>query len=382
MGRLTAKTIKLNLLRFGFNCYYQVCSRIGSVRPKQIVFVTMRSAKLTDNLRAVHNRMAQDGQYKLRTLCYQYDRSWQSKFGFLVASLRTLRLLAHSEVMVIDDYCFPLDTIRKRPQNQVVQLWHAIGTLKKFGLSLPQPRQNVLKAHQNYDWVLINSAADRSAYVEAFDIAPERVVATGAPMLDQLVAQRPDQHAASKRLLYAPTYRSGKTGQEELLAIIQCFIRATRQLAQPWEVYISIHPYVAWPKVRLPKNVHVFQDATRVKQLLASTDLFVTDYSSLSLSFSYFDRPILLYTPDFERYVRTGGFYVDYYKYLNVPHFNRADQLVTYLNHNLSQYPLAGVQRLRQRTFDHQDGQNTQRVVTFLTTLIKKQPVGCETNEN
>lgn len=370
MGRLNLKTLKLTVLRTLLNWFYQANYRARGPRKRHVTFVTMRSSKLTDNLKALHDQFIQDGSTHVDVLCYHYDRTTKSKLGFLWASLRALRLLASSELFIVDDYCFPLYAIHKHPENQVVQLWHAIGALKKFGLSLPNANQSVLKPHTNYDWVFINTPADKFAYVDAFDVDPAHVVATGEPMLDQLVKQKPVRHGGAKRLLYSPTHRAGAHGEAQVLRYVSALITASQRLKGDWEIYISLHPYLKLPALDLPENVHVFQDAAEVKRLMPSIDLFITDYSSLSLNFSYFKRPILLYTPDYQEYLQTCGFYVDYYDYLGIPYFKYAQQVVDFINRHLDHLDLTYVRELNAKTFPHQDGHNAQRVFQFLNQQL------------
>jgi CDP-glycerol glycerophosphotransferase (TagB/SpsB family) len=366
VGRLNLKTLKLLLLRAGFNGLYQLFYWLGGPKQHRVTFATMRSPELTDNLKVLHAKFVEDSDMDLKVFCYHYDRTLKSKFGFLLASVQALRLLARSEMFIIDDYFFPLYAINKHPNNQVVQLWHAIGSLKHFGLSLPTADDSVIKPHTNYDWVFINSEVDKPAYVAAFDIQPDHVLATGEPMMDALMAQRPEPHAGAKRLLYSPTYRPDANGEAQVLHYIHELITASEQLKQPWEIYVSLHPYLSLPEWQLPSNVHIFQDATRVKQLMPTIDVFVTDYSSLSLNFSYFERPILLFTPDYEQYMAKNGFYVDYYHYLGAPHFDEAGALISFIAHDLDQLDLSYVHELKQKTFPHQDGHNAQRVFQFL----------------
>lgn len=369
MGGL--KTLKLKLLKVGLNTCYQICYYVNRGRQQQITFATMRSTSLTDNLQAVYQTFERANTPNLKVSCYHYDHSFKSKLGFLWASLRALNTLSRSELFIVDDYFFPLYAINKQPQNKVVQLWHAVGTLKKFGLSLPGAEKSILKPHTNYDWVFINSEENRAAYEQAFEIDSSRVLVTGAPMLDALLAQSPQTLVGPKRLLYSPTYRPGSDGEQQVLAYVQDFVTASQALTSDWDIYISLHPYLSLPALNLPKNYHIFQDAQQVKALMPSMALFITDYSSLSLNFSYFERPILLLTPDYQDYLKKTGFYVDYYQAIGAPHFDAATQLVKFINQELSTLDLSYVSALKASTFAHQDRQNSQRVYDYLSHIIK-----------
>jgi len=329
----------------------------------------MRSETLNGNLKAVYQTFERAKTPKLNVYCYQYDRHFKSKLGFLWASIRALNALSKSKIFIIDDYFFPLYAINKHDQNTVVQLWHAVGTLKKFGLGLPGADKSILKPHMNYDWALMNSETDRFAYEQAFEIDSKHLLATGAPMLDALSTPSKSASAETQRLLYSPTYRPGLKGAQQVITTVKNFVSASQALANNWEIYISLHPYISLPALNLPPNVHVFQDAEQVTKLMPTIALFITDYSSLSLNFSYFKRPILLFTPDYQAYLKTTGFYVDYYQTIGAPHFDQAAALVRFINQQLSTLDLTYVQTLRAKTFTHHDRKNSQRVYDFLSHL-------------
>jgi CDP-glycerol glycerophosphotransferase len=44
-----------------------------------------------------------------------------------------------------------------------------------------------------------------------------------------------------------------------------------------------------------------------VEELLIATDVLVTDYSSMMFDYAVLDRPIVVYAPDWDTYVRTRG---------------------------------------------------------------------------
>lgn len=368
MGSL--KVFKLKLLKHLYNISYQFCYLAFRPRPKRVTFATMRNTQLVDNLQQIHDTFEKNGNYELKVFCFHYDRSWFSRLKFFWYSLISVYYIATSHLFIIDDYFFPLYAITKHRKNVVIQLWHAIGTLKKFGLSLPTAQQSVIKPHTNYDWVMVNTQADRQAYSEAFDIKKSHVLALGEPMLDSFAdCQINLPEGIQKRVLYSPTYRANNV--QQVKAAISAFIRASGTLNSDWEIYISVHPYVNM-KINmreLPKNIHLFQDPGLVKKLLPSVAVFITDYSSLLLNFSYFERPILLFTPDYEQYQQQQGFYVDYFNYLKAPHFQSAENLVSFINQDLEHLDLTYVRQLKQKNFPNRDGHNSDRIYRFLTSI-------------
>ncbi|WP_317762998.1 CDP-glycerol glycerophosphotransferase family protein [Pediococcus parvulus] len=364
------KEIKLKTLKFIYNTSYQFCYYVCRPRPKRVTFATMRNAKLVDNLKQLYDTFEENGDYELKAFCFHYDRSWKSRLLFFWYSLMSVYYVATSHLFIIDDYFFPLYSLKKHRKNVVIQTWHAIGTLKKFGLSLPNAQKSVIKPHTNYDWVVVNTEADRQAYADAFDIENSHILPLGQPMLDTVSKSSinlPPNH--KKKLLYSPTYRSNDS--KKVLTAVNDMIKATASLKEDWEIYISIHPYVNMKSnlPKLPKNVHLFQDPALVKKIMPKVDVFITDYSSLLLNFSYFERPILLFTPDYQDYSQEQGFYVDYFNYLHAPSFKQTSSLMTFINEDLSHVDLDYVRQLKQKNFPNQDGHNSDRVYNFLTSI-------------
>lgn len=368
------KQLKLQLVKWSLNATYQLFWHWGKQRSDRVVFATMRSSELNDNLRAVYQQFVADQPHAkrdLKVLTYHYDRSLKGKVQLLAYSVRSLYYLATARLFIVDDYFFPLYAVNKHDFNQVAQLWHAIGTLKKFGLSLKQNSRNqLIVPHSNYDMVFINAPEDAFAYQDAFVVRRDQIHACGMPMMDELVHQTPAlQPPPRKVLLYSPTYRAG--GADVSLQYIKALVAASSALTDDWEIYISLHPYLKVPQNwQLPANVHLFLDPQKVKQIMPQVTVFITDYSSLSLHFSYFERPILLYAPDWEQYLTQHGFYVDYLKYMNAPVFKHAEQLIAFINDKLATLDCSYVQTLKRRNFPHLDGNNSKRVYQHLTQVL------------
>lgn len=367
MGYVT--TLKLRLVRGVFNAAYQLFFHLCRQNPRQISMITMRNDKLADNLLAVYQQFLtyqkEDGT-TIKTLCFHYDHSLWGKVKLMIKSFKALHLIATSRVTVLDDYLMPLSAISKHEENRVVQLWHAIGTLKKFGQSLPQNQhtKQILPPHINYDAVFINAKQDAFAYQDAFVVTPKQIIASGMPMMDEIATSK-IVPAKPQTLLYSPTYRSG--GADITLTYIKDFIDATQKLAGNWQIYISLHPYLQVPSAwDIPKNVHLFQDPGYVKELMKTVSVFVTDYSSLSLTYSYYERPILLYVPDLKKYLAKTGFYVDYLSYLNAPYFKTSHAVIDFINHQLATLDCQYVAALKHKNFPHQDGKNAVRVYHYI----------------
>lgn len=103
-----------------------------------------------------------------------------------------------------------------------MQLWHACGAFKTFGLTrmgkqggAPQTSMN----HRNYDLVPVSSDTVRDIYAEAFGISGSKVQALGVPRTDLLFdwdyeeKKREELYGKypilkeNRVILFAPTFR-------------------------------------------------------------------------------------------------------------------------------------------------------------------------------
>jgi len=134
----------------------------------------------------------------------------------------------------------------------------------------------------------------------------------GYPRNDRLALAGPDQvRAARERLglddgrtvvLYAPTHRDDQPGFEPLLDLDELAVA----LGPSYQVLVRAHYFYAGGPVSTV-DVRDVSEYPCVEDLLLAADVLVTDYSSVMFDYAVLDRPIVVYAPDWDTYVRTRG---------------------------------------------------------------------------
>ena len=111
-----------------------------------------------------------------------------------------------------------------------------------------------------------------------------------------------------KLLLYAPTWRESQNiatfNVEKLLSDLESM------QASGWHILFKGHHLVE----EILANAQISCVAPKgidTNELLAITDVLVSDYSSISIDFMATQRPIFYYTYDMDEYVKTRGLYLD-----------------------------------------------------------------------
>lgn len=176
-----------------------------------------------------------------------------------------------------------------------------------------------------------------------------------------------------KVVLYAPTFREKITNDVCKIDASALRRAVERRFGGRWIVVIRLHPVVA----RCAKTF-TFDDATingtliEDGQLLSlASDLLISDYSSIVEEFIIQKKPVFLYTPDYESYVREERTLRDLYHRLPFPRCASMESLVCAVEQFDGEVYAQKLNRFIDsdyRIFD--DGHASERVVDLIERLI------------
>lgn len=155
----------------------------------------------------------------------------------------------------------------------------------------------------------------RRAYVYSGEVAevgyPRNDVLNGAGLQQrrQQVRKRLGLSDEAQVILYAPTWRQedkGSVGPLDVTALLELL---------PGKYHIAVRGHSVTLRRGSNLSGERIVDVTSYPEpaeLMAMSDLLVTDYSSIMFDYAASGRPILYYTPDYEEYVDLGrGAYFD-----------------------------------------------------------------------
>lgn len=283
----------------------------------------------------------------------------------------------------------------------VVQLWHGI-PLKRIGLDSPATTQVpdvpgapllrrlvgflYRRAAQRIRVFPAASHRSRGRLESAFALGDGRVVVTGEPRVDVLSAGDPTERraaasdalarvvgelpTASRRILYAPTWRDG--ADDPAVPSATQWVRIIQMLEQRDAVLlVRSHPLgeggYAPP---LPsRRVRMLGSGllTDVTPVLPAIDVLITDYSSMAYDVGLLRMPVLFLAPDAEDYARTRGFYGRFQDVAGDDAATGWDSLLPQLSALLDDEDLFSARAERSDTLSAEmhafrDGGNTRRV--------------------
>jgi CDP-glycerol glycerophosphotransferase (TagB/SpsB family) len=295
------------------------------VRSDRVVLATARVSTLDGNLLHLYRAMrARHPELQYVLLLEPYSYGLAGKLAYLVRLVRGMYYLQTARLFVVDNAYLPIHVAPHRRRTTVVQVWHAAGALKRFGLDTAAPPQEPERTflHRYYDNVVVGGEWTRGPYAAALRTPVERVLALGSPRTDfffeaaalatareRMLAAHPTL-AGRRVVLYAPTFRGRGIGKRAAPGLDATALRAA--LPADHALVLKTHPNLD-PAATPTAGYDVVADpAQEINDLLALTDILITDYSSSVIEFALLRRPIVLLVGDLAEYEVDPGLYLDY----------------------------------------------------------------------
>lgn len=317
MNRLEHALAALFLRSLGF-----VFDRLP-IRPR-VVLATARLARLEGNLAWLHAEIRRTRPSReIVTLLEPYSYGLRGKLAYLARLVRGTYLLRTSALFVVDNAYLPVHVAPHRAGTTVVQVWHAVGALKRFGADttggLVEPERSFL--HRHYDYVVCAAEESRAPYAAALRTPVERVLPLGVARTDfffdpaamaaarERVLARYPALGAGRVVLYAPTFRGRGRAKRAAPGFDAVAVRAA--LPAGHVLALKSHPNLDVAQVSTAGFDVVIDPALEINEVFTATDVLVTDYSSSIYEWALLRRPLVLLTQDLVEYERDPGLYLD-----------------------------------------------------------------------
>lgn len=262
--------------------------------------------------------------------------------------LRLLFHLATARAVWIDNYVPLLATCRLKSQVPCIQLWHAVGAIKRFGWKDPAIQKRSTRAlerfrtvYSRFTHVVVGSDYMAAIFQQGFGIPPERIFPTGIPRTDfffDVEEQRNIRnemmqclpHLQQKVLiLYAPTFHQ----QEMSLSSLQLDLELMYDnLHHTHMLILHLHPRVADHFHNpYPDFVLDLSGQYPIQHLMSIADLLITDYSSIAFEYALLDRPMYFFAYDLNSYEDERGFWQTYEALVPGPVSKHTAELITHI---------------------------------------------------
>lgn len=244
------------------------------------------------------------------------------KLRYCFHMLTQMYHIATSRVVILDTYCMVISVLKHKKDLKIIQIWHSIGTMKKFGYTALDTAEGsrsklayAMKMHQNYDYVFAASDAYKEHLASGFHCDIRKIITMPLPRVDLL---RSAEYAEKTRsriysvypklkdkpvILYCPTFRKDETE----------FAEAFRKLYEAvdhdrYHFVVKLHPL---SRVKFGENALVAEGFSSFEMLFAA-DYVISDYSCIIYEAGILNIPLYFYNFDMDFYTGGRGLAIDY----------------------------------------------------------------------
>jgi hypothetical protein len=201
--------------------------------------------------------------------------------------------------------------------------WH--GELSKpIGVFVGRPPRH-------FDRIAVSNQNSKILRVAEFQVRPDSIHVIGTPRQTTLLRSPRAAHVSRlkqgrKWVMYVPTYRQPSRGPmvgvfESTQADLNAEMAGLDDLVRDQEAVLWVRPHpltdpssLAMPHARLATDDALQKSGVTFYDVLAQTDLLITDYSSVWVDFLLLDKPVIGFCPDIEKYRSSRGLALEPYE--------------------------------------------------------------------
>lgn len=371
------KVFGIEILKFFLRLLY-VPVKAFSKPKRRVVYLSRQSNEKSLDMQLLEQAIQQQSpetEQVFRLLMLGDRLSDKLKYCFHL--LGDMRAIAAAQVVIVDTYSIAVSCLKHKPQTKIIQMWHALGAVKKFGLQALDTKEGrnakISKAmcmHRHYDYVLAPSAATARAYMEAFGVGADQIKICSLPRVDRILtpqdgitqsfyAQNPGL-GDKKIVLYLPTFRDREAYVAEELKT--AFSEETL-----YQLIIHTHPI---SKVKKDARYTVNGDFS-VYDLMQIADVIVTDYSACAFEASLLMKPLYFFVPDYDLYLRDRGLNTDLKAEMPPAVFEDAEKLLHAIK--TAAYDYDRLFAFKSKYIENTKSNNAEIFARFVISLLNEQ---------
>lgn len=281
------------------------------------VYLFRYASSLGDDYSHVYITPYEDVFLKLRRDGFKVAKRW-SVYGAYLAFRAQTYVISSSKGQINN----PLSR-----HAYLINLWHGI-SVKKIGLMTYHSQEKLARKAEEFSafkMVPSTSPLTQKCFMEAFGKTASETPVLGEPRNDFLIENKVkrnteflnfylDVEASSYRKVigYLPTWRDygcWDDGIDYTQLNHRMALKNDLLIIKPHPKDTTFDHLEAMSNIKVVRSKDGWQDAY---EILIALDVLITDYSSLAYEYILLERPVILYTPDYERFSEDREFWIDY----------------------------------------------------------------------
>ena len=264
---------------------------------------------------------------------------------------------------------YSADRERKGMSNSLIETSLVLKIKKRLKLFTSLKYKLIISCSKDVSKILISSSLNNNVKITGY---PRNDVFFNKNLIFNNYKEKLNLSKYKKVILYCPTFRDNykivRPFSSDFFININEYLKDTDGV-----LLIKKHQYEN--KIDIPEELSNIRDVSYeindVQDLLAFTDILISDYSSIFFDFILLNRPIIYYSYDFDEYQKNcRGMYFDYYKDIAGPFAKQEDELLeliksvdVWFNDDLYQKKY---KEFKNRFNYYQDGESCKRLLDLL----------------
>lgn len=314
-------SVIIDIAKFVLNVIYCVF-KLFPVKNK-VLFLSRQSDTISIDYTLLIDELKKEDKLKIVVLTRRIGKGLFGKIKYAIHIFVQMYHIATSKVVIIDGYQIVVSVLKHKKDLKIIQMWHALGALKKFGYSIKDKKEgssgkiiDKMNMHKNYTTVLSSSKIAAKSFAEAFNVDKSVIKINPLPRVDFLLSEKfrqetqnkifevhPKLKNGKKNILYVPTFR--KNSEVNAKGIVDNLDYTKYNLILKLhhgmeEVYID------------SKDNPIIGNAATGMEFIHVADAVITDYSAIAYEVAIVNKPIYFYVYDFEQYTHNRDFYLDF----------------------------------------------------------------------
>ena len=385
LKKVRNRIYKYRTLRITFpNAYYKNAKK--PVDENKVVFVEVRLPEITNSFKLLYDEIVANYDYDVHT--HFLRNTFVSRKEYIQRCKDMMADIATAKYVFVNEASNVVSCVKLRPETILTQTWHGCGAFKKFGFSTAElifgeTRKEMTKFpyYKNYTHLTLSSPEIAWAYEEAMNLGDNKecIKPIGTSRTDIFYDEKfinasydklhhyMPSSCGKKVILYAPTFRGRvANGQTPNMLSVPLFME---KLGEEYVLLIKHHPLVRKPPVipgECTEFAQDFTDAMSIEELLAVSDICISDYSSLVFEYSLFEKPMIFFSYDLSEYFDWRGFYYDYHELTPGPVFKTNLEMIDYIQNIEERFDKQRVKDFRNKFMSACDGHATERIMNLV----------------
>lgn len=353
--------------------------KIFTKQKNKIVMLSRQSNKVGIDFKMLKEEIEKNySEYQITILCKMIPKKFWGRVKYCFYIIKCMYHLAISKVCIVDGYVIPVSALKHKKGLVIVQTWHAMGAIKKFGYQTLDKNggskrsvANIMRMHKNYTFITCASESTKIIYSKAFEIPKEQILTLGMPRIDyilgknneidnkvqKLIEEYPNLKE-KKVILYVPTFRKGKyIPIQNILKIVD---------TEKYNLIIRLHPLDG---TKVEEKYKVSSEYTTF-DLLKIADYIITDYSAIAFEASILNKPTYFYLYDIMEYNENIGLNIDFQKEMKNASFQEFEPIYNAIE--MQEYNMEELENFKNKYIETNDTNNSQRIIQEIMQKVEK----------